>query len=83
MALSTLGNVLGFVGAVIILAGFAWGTLRNAAPDLTYHLSNLIGASLLAASLTINFNLPALCLEVAWAAIALFGLVRMMRARRI
>jgi hypothetical protein len=82
MDLSILGNILGFVGAIIILAGFAWGTLRNAAPDLAYHLSNFSGAALLAVSLTINFNLPALCLEVAWAAIALFGLVRMMRKGR-
>ena len=78
--LSTFGNICGFVGAVIILVGFAWGTLRNAAPDLAYHLSNFSGAVLLAISLSINFNLPALCLEVAWAAIALFGLVRMLRA---
>jgi hypothetical protein len=84
MILSTVGNVLGFVGAVVILIGFGWGTLRNAAPDLAYHLSNLIGACFLAVSLTINFNLPALCLEVAWAAIALIGLVRMVsKGRRI
>ena len=81
MDLSVAGNIIGFAGALIILAGFAWGTLRNAAPDLAYHLSNFFVAVLLAISLTINFNLPALCLEVAWAAIALFGLVRMMRAR--
>jgi hypothetical protein len=81
MTLSILGNIVGFFGAVIILIGFGWGTYRNAAPDLAYHLSNLVGAILLAASLMINFNLPALCLEVAWAAIALFGLVRMMRTR--
>jgi hypothetical protein len=82
MALSSIGDLLGFVGAVILLAGFAWGALRNAAPDLPYHLSNLIGAAFLGTSLTINFNLPALCLEVAWGAIALLGLIRMMVAKR-
>ena len=75
-----LADVLGFVGALVILSGFAWGTVRNAAPDLAYHLCNLIGASLLAVSLSINFNLPALCLEVAWAGIALFGLLKMLRS---
>jgi hypothetical protein len=83
MTLSTVGNVIGFVGAIVILIGFGWGTLRNAAPDLAYHLSNLVGACFLAVSLTINFNLPALCLEVAWAAIALVGLVRMVRSGRL
>jgi hypothetical protein len=82
--LSTVGNIFGFVGAIVILIGFGWGTLRNVAPDLAYHLSNLIGACFLAVSLIINFNLPALCLEVAWAAIALIGLVRMvLKGRRI
>jgi hypothetical protein len=78
---SAIADVLGFVGAIVILAGYGWGTIRNAAPDLFYHMCNFVGASLLATSLSINFNLPALCLEVAWAAIALFGLVRLARAR--
>jgi hypothetical protein len=81
MSIESLADGAGFLGALVILSGFAWHTVRGVAPDLIYHLCNLIGASLLAASLMINFNLPALCLEVAWAAIALFGLVRMMRAR--
>jgi hypothetical protein len=77
MAVTTVADIAGFFGAVIILAGFAWSVLRNAAPDLLYHLANLVGASLLAFSLTINFNLPALCLELAWAAVSLSGLIRM------
>ncbi len=83
MSHSSFGDLLGFVGALILLAGFAWGTLRNAAPDLPYHLSNLVGAAFLATSLTINFNLPALCLEVAWGVLALLGLIRMMLAKRV
>jgi hypothetical protein len=76
LTLSTFADVAGFIGAVIILAGFAYHTVRNAAPDRLYHLANFTGASLLAVSLMIHYNLPALCLEVAWAAVALFGLVR-------
>jgi hypothetical protein len=82
MSGSAVADGLGFVGAIVILAGFAWGTVRNAAPDVPYHLCNLVGASLLATSLSINFNLPALCLEIAWAAVALFGLTRLIRARQ-
>lgn len=79
---SHLADIAGFLGAIIILGGFAWSTLRNAAPDLPYHLANFTGASLLAFSLSINFNLPALLLELAWAAIALFGLARLVLAGR-
>ena len=77
MNADTLANIAGFVGAVIILGGFARQTLKEAAPDLLYHLANFTGASLLALSLVINFNLPALLLELAWAGIALFGLVQL------
>ena len=77
MSASQIADVTGFVGALTILAAYAWQTLRNAAPDLASTCMNLIGASLLAFSLSINFNLPALLLELAWAAIALLGLVRM------
>ncbi len=76
MTLSALADLAGFVGAVIILGGFARSTIRQVAPDAPYHLANFAGASLLALSLMINFNLPALLLELAWAGVALFGLVR-------
>jgi predicted exporter len=76
VTLSTFADVAGFAGAVIILAGFGYHTVRNAAPDRLYHLANFSGAGLLAVSLMIHYNLPALCLELAWAAVALFGLMR-------
>jgi hypothetical protein len=77
MNTDSLADFAGFAGAFIILAGFAWNTWRNAAPDIVYHLCNLVGAGLLAFSLSIHFNLPALLLELAWAVIAAAGLVRM------
>ncbi len=76
ITLSAFADVAGFMGAVIILAGFGYHTFRNAAPDRLYHFANFGGASLLAVSLMIHYNLPALCLEVAWAIVALFGLFR-------
>ncbi len=78
MTLARVADLVGFVGAVIILGGFAWGSMRNAAPDLPYYLANFGGATMLAFSLCVNFNLPALCLELAWAGVALVGLVRLM-----
>ena len=74
-----IADLLGFLGALTILAGFAYQTLRRAAPDLLSGLLNFAGATLLGLSLTVNYNLPALCLEVAWAIIALVGLLRLSR----
>jgi hypothetical protein len=47
-----------------------------------FNLVNFIGAALLTVSLTVNFNLPTLVLEIVWMAIALFGLGRTLLARR-
>lgn len=74
-------DLVGFLGALTILAGYAYQTLRDARPDLASTLLNFFGATLLAISLTVNFNLPALALEIAWAIIALVGLVRLSRVR--
>jgi hypothetical protein len=74
-------DLAGFAGSIIILAAFARQTLTGRAPDLLYNFGNFAGAGLLAFSLSINFNLPALLLEITWAAIALAGLVRMMVKR--
>ncbi len=82
MITSGTADVIGFIGAVTILSGFAYQTLRNAAPDRLSNALNLTGASLLALSLIVNYNLPALLLETAWAGIAFFGLVRTVVARR-
>ena len=75
-------DTIGFVGALTILSGYAYQTLRNAAPDMLSTLLNFAGAALLALSLSVNYNLPALALELAWAAIAAVGLVRMTVKRR-
>ncbi len=75
-------DVIGFGGAVMVLSGFAYQTLRNATPSRLSNGVNFIGASLLALSLMVNYNLPALLLEIAWAGIAFFGLVRTVVTRR-
>ena len=81
MSVALLGDILGFAGAAMILAAYAYQTVLSRPADALYHAMNLVGASLLGASLTIHFNLASLCLEIAWAAIALFGLVKVVRAR--
>jgi hypothetical protein len=44
-----------------------------------FNALNLIGAVLLLISLSVNFNLAAVVLEVAWGIIALVGLIRALR----
>ena len=79
MTLAQFGDVIGFLGAGAILAGYAYTTFGKRDADALYHLLNLAGAILLGASLTINYNLASLCLEIAWGLIALYGLVERLR----
>jgi hypothetical protein len=48
---------------------------------LWFNASNFLGAALLTISLTVNFNLPTMVLEVVWMAIALFGIVKALMTR--
>jgi hypothetical protein len=82
ITISQLGDILGFMGAGAILAAYAYTTFGKRDPNLLYHVLNLLGAVLLGVSLTINYNLASLCLEVAWGAIALYGIVARMRSSR-
>lgn len=70
-----LADVAGFLGSALILGAFAYVNMAHRAPDMMFNLLNLVGAALLAFSLSINFNLPALLLECAWMVIAAFGIV--------
>ncbi len=49
---------------------------------VVFNLVNFLGAALLTVSLTVNFNLPTMVLEIVWMGIALFGLARAMLDRR-
>ena len=79
MTIALFGDIIGFVGAGLILGAYAWLTIGTRGADLTYYLLNLAGAVTLGVSLVIHFNLASLCLEIAWAAIAIAGVVRTMR----
>jgi hypothetical protein len=81
MTTALLGDLLGFAGAATILAAYAYQTLLGRPADALYYSGNLLGATLLALSLTIHYNLASLCLEAAWAAIALYGLIKTVRSR--
>jgi hypothetical protein len=74
-------DLIGFAGSFFIVAAFAYSNLTSQMNALWFNVSNLIGAALLTVSLTVNYNLPTMVLEVVWMAIAVFGIFKALRAR--
>lgn len=73
-----MSNIAGLIGVVLIVIAYAGVQIDKleprAAPAL---LLNFFGAVLVLVSLVFDFNLSAALMEGIWAAIALFGLVRL------
>ncbi|MGH6987653.1 MAG: CBU_0592 family membrane protein [Caulobacteraceae bacterium] len=76
--MSRASDLAGLAGVAMILFAYAGVQLGRLdplkAPSL---LLNLAGAALILVSLLAAFNLAAFLMEAAWAAIALFGLIRL------
>lgn len=79
---STTADIVGLAGSALFIAAFAYANLAKQFDKLLFNLANLVGAALLLTSLWVNFNLAAFVLEVAWAIIALLGIIAAIRARR-
>ncbi len=75
-------NLIGFAGSFFIVAAFAYSNLTAQMNALWFNVANFLGAALLTISLTVNFNLPTMVLEIVWMAIALFGITKALMARR-
>ncbi len=74
-------DLIGFAGSFFIVAAFAYSNLTSQMNALWFNISNFIGAALLTISLTVNFNLPTMVLEIVWMPIALFGIFKAIRNR--
>jgi len=74
-----LANVVGLMGSALFVIAFAYSNLARSMNFVLFNALNLVGAILLLYSLSVHFNLAAAVLEVCWAAIALFGLLRALR----
>jgi hypothetical protein len=73
----TLPNILGLLGsALVIVAYFAVARGSIAADSRPYYVANLLGAALIFVSLWWAWNLPAAIVELFWAAISVYGLLR-------
>lgn len=73
---SFTADLIGFAGSFCIVGAFAYSNLVKDMNMILFNLTNLIGALLLIVSLTVNFNLPTMVLEIVWVGIALFGLFK-------
>lgn len=74
-------SAVGFVGTACIIGAYAYLTYVEKPNPFVLHGTNLAGAALLTVSLMVHTNWPSLVLEGFWAAIAIFGLVKALRAR--
>ena len=79
-----LHDLLGNVGVTLILAAYVLVQAgRLDARGLAASLVNAIGAALIVASLSVDFNLSAFVVEAAWCLISLLGVARTLRARHV
>lgn len=77
-------DFVGNIGVVIIVVAYLLLQLdKLRSSDLSYSVSNAVGASLIVASLIVNFNLSALLMEVFWVLISCIGIGRHFRLKTI
>ena len=76
---SFTADLIGFAGSFLIVAAYAYSNVAARMNLLLFNAVNFVGAALLAVSLTVNYNLPTMVLEIVWMAIALFGIVKALR----
>ena len=74
-------DLIGFAGSACIVAAFIYSNMSAAMNLLLFNVLNFIGAALLTVSLTVNFNLPTMVLEIIWMVIALLGIAKALRQR--
>ena len=79
MLTSMSADIIGICGSALFIGGFIYANMAQTLNKLLFNVLNLIGAVLLLISLSVNFNLAAVVLEVAWGIIALAGLIRALR----
>jgi hypothetical protein len=73
---SGTADVIGFAGMACIIFAYAYITGSKSPNPYVQHGVNLLGAGLLAVSLTVNTNMASMVLEGFWAAIAIWGLAK-------
>ncbi|MCB2072255.1 MAG: permease [Novosphingobium sp.] len=78
---SGTADIVGFAGMACIIFAYGYITGSKHPNPFIQHGVNLLGAGLLAVSLTVNTNMASMVLEGFWAAIAIWGLAKATLAR--
>lgn len=78
---SQTADLIGFAGSFLIVSAYAYSNMAARMNLLLFNVLNFFGAALLAVSLTVNYNLPTMVLEIVWMGIALFGIAKALRGR--
>ena len=77
-------DLVGNVGVVILMVTYLLLQLdKIKSAQLSYSVLNALGASLIVASLVVNFNLSAMLMEVFWVLISFIGIGRHFRLKTI
>jgi hypothetical protein len=76
---SLTADIIGICGSALFIGAFIYANMAQMLNKLLFNALNLVGAILLLISLSVNFNLAAVVLEVAWGIIALAGLIQALR----
>ena len=77
-------DLIGIIGVAIIVVAYLMLQLEKLkSTDLAYSVMNALGASLIVASLIVDFNLSALLMEVFWVLITFIGIGRHLRLKTI
>jgi len=81
--LTVATDLIGFAGAALVVAAYFANQQRwLASEDWRYPAANLAGAILILVSLYFTWNFPSVVIEVFWALISVWGLVKASAERR-
>jgi multidrug transporter EmrE-like cation transporter len=79
-----LMDFVGNIGVLMLMFTYLMLQLdKIKSSDLSYSVLNAVGASLIVASLIVNFNLSAMLMEVFWVLISFIGIGRHFRLKTI
>ena len=74
---------IGIFGVSLILLAYGLISAEKVSNrSLSYHLLNLVGAVCILLSLMVHWNLPSFVIEVCWIAISLYGIWRVLAAKK-
>jgi len=83
-SIAAISDLIGMVGVSLVLIAFSLLNLNKlTSHHMIYQMMNLIGSVFLLFSLCFHWNLSSVVIEIAWMTISVFGILRILKARRV